>query len=312
MARAFTQAQLIQSIRDEGNFNPGPNGFISDAMLATWINQGISALQAKMVGANEDYFLKTIGAIAMTSGQSIYNLPWDAWKGRGIDVSTDPNFVSDVNTARPFNWKQRNMYNTAMGIYSFLGSTNLRYKFLPGTPLQIKFIPPNAPGNLNVQVWYLPEAPILVATMPGAYNTGTPTAVTLNQLVKVTLNGVAQVFSCMVPGTTGGSPVWNVPGVTADGGTVVWAYVGPLSLYTQVWDGFNGWEEYVNCYAALKGQDKQQKDTNVMQGRLALLEARILEETRNVDEDESDFIVDSYYQDGNTGGLGGFGGGWFG
>jgi hypothetical protein len=310
VAGIFTQAQLIQAVRDEADLNLGPAGFITDAMLATWLNQGITSVQGKLVSAAEDYFLKTSGPITLLTSQTTYQLPFDAWKGRGIDVSTDPNFVTDVNTARPFNWKQRNMYNSAMGVYSFLGSTNLRYKFIPGTPLLIKFIPPNAPGNLNCQVWYIPRAPILLATMPTPWSA--TLGVTVGQLVSATVAGVAQVFYTITTGTTGSvQPAFKVPGVTADN-TAQFAYQGPLSIYTQTWDGFNGWEEWPILYASFRALSKQQKDTSDVRARVQELASRISEEMRNVDDDEPDFVVDSYYQDGSSGGLGGFGGGWFG
>jgi hypothetical protein len=308
VARIFTLAQLTAEVRNEADLNAGPGGFITDAQIATWLNQGVSGLYGKLVQASEDYFLKTSGPISILVGQTTYQLPWDAWKGRGIDISTDPNFVTDVNTARPFNWKQRNMYNSAMGVYSFLGSTNLRYKFLPGTPLKIKFIPPNAPGNLNCQVWYIPEAPILCATLPPGW--AVSNAQVVNDLVSFTVAGVAQVFAAMTAGTTGSSsPSFNVPGTTTDGG-VTWAYVGPLSIYAVTFDGFSGWEEWPIIDAAIKARDKQETDTAVLGARRAAIEERIAIECRNVDDDEPDFIVDSYYQDGSNGGLGGFGGGW--
>ena len=63
---------------------------------------------------------------------------------------------------------------------------------------------------------------------------------------------------------------------------------------------------------AIRCRTKQETDTSDLVQQLMDIDARIAEEMRNTDDDEPDFIVDSYYQDGSNGDPGGFGGGWLG
>lgn len=48
-----------------------------------------------------------------------------------------------------------------------------------------------------------------------------------------------------------------------------------LNADTDVWDGFNGWEEYVIVDVAIKALEKEESDTTALQHRLARLTKRI-------------------------------------
>lgn len=199
-------------------------------------------------GSGQGYILTT------TQGVYRYQLPFDFYKLHGVDLSLDST-NQNWATVRPYTLRDRNLFSFPLQtVLAYAGWQNMRYQ-LQGQ--YINFLPQIGPVPGTIRLMYCPQAPTLVLTLPAAWVT--LTAYTYGQLVKVTVSGVAQVFTCIVAGTTGAGPTWNVPGTTADG-TVTWAYKGPLNAYATTFDGISGYEEIIILDGAIKARTKQEAD----------------------------------------------------
>ena len=85
-----------------------------------------------------------------------------------------------------------------------------------------------------------------------------------------------------------------VPEPDAAYATEVWYYRIPLTLDadSEVWDGFNGWEEYATVFAATKLLQKEESDTSHLLLRLNQLSERIRDLSNNRDQGENEKVVD--------------------
>lgn len=84
--------------------------------------------------------------------------------------------------------------------------------------------------------------------------------------------------------------------------TEVWYYKVPLTLDAdaEVWDGFNGWEEFVPVVAAIKMLDKEESNTTHLLNRKAELVERIKDLSKNRDMGSNQRVWDvegSYGED---------------
>ena len=85
-----------------------------------------------------------------------------------------------------------------------------------------------------------------------------------------------------------------VPEPDAAYATEVWYYRIPLTLDadSEVWDGFNGWEEYVTVFAAIKALDKEESNTDHLLRRKLELRERILDLSKNRDHGHNQIVWD--------------------
>jgi hypothetical protein len=82
MARTRTLLQLRDDVRARGDFEG--DGHVTDALLTTWINQGICEWRDLQVFEDPDYFLTSI-AVPTTTGTVTYALPATFAEARGVD-----------------------------------------------------------------------------------------------------------------------------------------------------------------------------------------------------------------------------------
>lgn len=314
--RAFTLPQLALSVRQRANLSGQQNPYgsntgtqTSDNELTTNINSSVAELWDILITEkpSDNYNYKTYN-IPIVANTSIYALPWDFFKLRGVDGSVNGgSWWFDI---LPYNEHQRNMYSYVNTVLAPQPPwyTAMKYQLQGGN---ISFIPvPVTSANIPLtRLTYYQTAPILVANLPPNYvGYPTPNVYQMNAYVVATVNGIDQIFQAGNTGTVGAFlPTWNIPGTTLDG-SILWSYVAPLSMFATTFDGINGWEDYVIVDAAIKSLMKIDSPlvSEFMQYKEAI-RARIQAAADN--RNQGDALVISGGFGGDQGGFG-IGGGF--
>lgn len=270
--QAYQRADLENS---EAISIPEMNQYISqsykrlvDMLIAAYGNEySIAPLFQFVVSAGQYYPLPDGKLISL--GQS---LPAPAlYKLIGVDLMNSQGPTGFV-TLRRFEEIERNKFAWPNTSTTFLGFTNLRYR-LSGT--NIEFIPIPC-GGQTIQIKYIPKPTSLqfletcgttlnsaVITMsdtsdlqigmsaygPGVQTTTTPTIISINPNVSVTIS----------------SPVLQTAPVVT---IAFW-------IDSVVIDGIAGWEEYVIIDAAIKCKIKQEQDVSDLRVQKAEMVADI-------------------------------------
>jgi hypothetical protein len=276
--RAVAFQQLALQIRQRGDldgqqnaYGANTNNYITDTELGSIINGSLCEVWDVLIAAYGDNYAWGTYIIPVVQGTYSYQLPFDFYKEAGVDLaldSTGQNWAS----VRPYTLRDRNLFSFPLQTaLAYAGWQNVRWQ-IQGQILN--FLPQIGPLPGQVRLLYYPCAPVLVATLPTAY--AASTAYPSGQLVSVsvTTNGetATQVFCALNAGTSGGSaPSWPVPGAVTDN-NILWAYQGPIGLFSQTFDGISGFEELLILDATIKCLVKQEADvTSLAQQRTAFL-----------------------------------------
>lgn len=155
----ITLAQLKQRARERAD---AENSTHTDpgAELTSYVNSSIAELYDLLVGAYQDYYIENV-SFATTIGTDSYALPngtsYSAarsfYKLMGVDAQINGNSWASL---RPFNFNERNRNDDIS--WSLINGPTIRYR-LVGNNLKFSPVPDAA---VNVKLWYIPVAPILV------------------------------------------------------------------------------------------------------------------------------------------------------
>lgn len=131
-------------------------GFVANSAtgIDSYINEGISILHGKLIGAFGSDYSDSSGSATPTTGVAAYALPSDFFKLWGVDLTV----AGEVVTLQPYMRNERNYYRNQTN--NMLGGRS-RYK-LTGTAV-ITFYP-IIPAGLSFQLYYAPNASVLVNT----------------------------------------------------------------------------------------------------------------------------------------------------
>ena len=153
---AMTLGTLIQQIRDRCDLENSQ--FVTNDEITSYINYSLGELYGLLVNAyGGDYFATNYIASVTAGGTSLLaNFPDDLYKVMGVDLLLSPHPTTNKITLQPYNFNERNRANAMnMAGYATQYMTNYRYKLFNKT-LQIQ---PPATGALQLQIWYVPQAP---------------------------------------------------------------------------------------------------------------------------------------------------------
>lgn len=128
-------------------------GFVTDAAIEEWINEGVQMLHEKLVRAHEaDYTEKSASFTLDSSGEA--SLPTDFFKVYGIET-TDSS--GSKRTILPYKRAERNTLSS----YPFSVSRSPKYK-LSGTKLRV--LPAASVSGKTGTIWYAPVATLYAST----------------------------------------------------------------------------------------------------------------------------------------------------
>lgn len=122
-------------------------GFVTEAELTDWINEGVQQLHEKLVSAYGEEYVSTSASLVVAAG--VAPLPAAFFKLQTIEM----NIGGSTCTLLPYTQQERNAYKNALGTGS-----KPRYKLVAGN---VKLLPVQANGTL-VEITYAPEATLLV------------------------------------------------------------------------------------------------------------------------------------------------------
>jgi hypothetical protein len=289
-------------------FGQNADDNVTDVEMTSYLNASVCELFGLLVSAyGDNYYWAPDYFLPIVSGTYVYALPQDFYKLVNVDLGLDSSGIT-WRSIRPYNIHQRNQSPGFVGGgQQYLGWINLSYQ-LQGQ--NISFLPNtgNIPGPIRLQ--YIPEPPLLCATLPTAYATSTAYAqgaqVTVT-LTPATGNATQQVFTALSAGTSGGTaPSWNVPGTTQDN-SILWTYSCPLSLCATTFDGIAGWEDYVILDSAIKCAVKQEMDVSALLAQRQAMLMRIDAEKSNRQAGDPEVVTGGYGWDGGVGSDSGWG-----
>jgi hypothetical protein len=141
MARTIAVSELMTIIRSLTEQDSSK--FISDTELLAYIDQGHVELYGLLIEADQDYNLE-FANFTTVAGTSIYQLPANFYKFRGLDVS------ETGLSSTSFPWEERQKFTNQSYISTTTGH-NLHHCLLGNT---IMILPD--PGATALTMWYTP------------------------------------------------------------------------------------------------------------------------------------------------------------
>jgi hypothetical protein len=148
---AVLLSKLISRARDRADM-PIP-GFVTDATLTDWLNEGAAAVHEKLVTAYGEQYSVTVTNLLTVAGSYVV-LPADFFKLLGVEMTVG----GRTRTLLPYTEQERNVYknsvltNGALPRYGFEGS--------PTIPL-LRLLPA-LPTGTTITLRYAPEFALLV------------------------------------------------------------------------------------------------------------------------------------------------------
>lgn len=143
---SVTLAQLKTRARSRANMPVV--GFVTDAELLDWVNEGLSIIHGKLVSAYGEKYVESQSVLTTVSGQSDYSLPADFFKLWGIDLP----IAGRTRTLRPYTYNERNIYKDAR----FSNVAPPRYTIVGTAPTAILRLLPTPPSAVGT-IFYAPE-----------------------------------------------------------------------------------------------------------------------------------------------------------
>lgn len=291
---------------------------------------------------SDDYYVAPPYSFQPTANNDTYPLPADLYKLLGVDSNTSSGPNSSI-TLKPFMFSQRNQYAYPL-LPSGYGTWNLQYRLQGNT---IKFIPlPN--GGQQLTLWYIPRLtlPVQTATItcltPALgdvislngqnFTAGTTFAIgpgnagtAANLAAIINSNYPLGYLNAINPGPLVATASANVVTLSLFDPTLpftmTWgvsnadfllsptmATLPATSTWSNVIDGFSGWEEFIMLDMAVHALDKQDLPTAVLQAQLESIIGRVEAAAENRDAGAPFTMVDSEQLNADNGfGSGGWG-----
>ena len=147
-----TLQQLIDGARSRADM-PIP-GFVSNAEVTDWLNEGLKQLHTKLVDAYEKQYAYAEQVFNTVAGQTDYALPVDFFRLYGIDFL----YTGRSRTLKPYNEAERNAYKNRSWA-SFIDVPSYSFVRIAGAA-GIRLLP--APPVGTGTILYAPVIPTLV------------------------------------------------------------------------------------------------------------------------------------------------------
>lgn len=153
-------SELRTQVRQRANMENSQ--FVTDAELLLYINASYGELYDILVSRFEDYFIKLDSGtglpptFTLASGVSIYAIPSDLYKLRGIDVQN--NSSTNWSTVHRYNFAERNSRSNSVSRIQY-GEKNLSYRAIGN---KIQFLPEDQAQG-TYRLWYIPRLTKLAA-----------------------------------------------------------------------------------------------------------------------------------------------------
>jgi hypothetical protein len=148
--RTRTLAELRTDVRNRADMVN--DAHVTDAMLTTWLNQGIAELWDILLYADPDRCFRQID-VSTTAGVSTYELPEDFYQIRGLDLIIQGRQIP----VEPFTFQER-VGPTAGTLVGYYGAPSTRYmvRFSDdvATPALALVFDPD-PGTQTYRLYYI-------------------------------------------------------------------------------------------------------------------------------------------------------------
>jgi hypothetical protein len=269
-------------------------------------------------------------------------MPADFLKGVGVEIETGS--PEQRITLRSFAFAERNRW-TVPYFSPYLGYALPRYRFLNSNPVQLYVTPPLQNIGRKCYVWYIPRlvpmtgaatvllrgvvagdtltlnGTVFAAVATGAtgtqFNVSTTDAATALNLIAAINASVLQTHDGVSAALSGLQSVRLTLPVLQPY-TMAWSASANMTLdqpatWTNIVDGFNGWDEYIIVDAARKILRKEEADTAEIEQDLQRLLNRIEAEAANVDVGQPQSAADtsgSWFDSPTSCGGSNYGGNW--
>lgn len=320
MARNYTLAEIKTLVRQRADMENSQ--FVSDSELTYYINLAAAELHDLLINTFNDYNV-TCRTIALSSDQDVYQLPEDFYNIYRVEVSTDGSFNTNTIKLKKFSFQDwnRSTNSVGMGVTGFLYT---QYRVVGDNLILM----PKPSGAGYARIWYYPPAKKLKdlstnVDKPNGYSYSftdadvdtikdTITVADHNYFVgdRVSFSSVGGGLPTPIPS---GLDLYAIPinkdefriaetvqnafdniyyDITsaASGGTY---YINDdLNIY----NGQNGWEEYIIVDASIRCKTKEDLDTSALMAAKMALIRRVLDSGKNRDASEPDAIRDSQAQ----------------
>lgn len=315
MARSYTVAELKNFIRQRAEMEN--TQFISDDELLGYINSSTAELNDLLINTFKDYNV-TCRILTLSSDQDVYPLPEDFYNIYRVEVSTDNTFNTNTIRLRKFAFQDwnRSTNSIGMGVTGFLYT---QYRIVDNNIILM----PKPTGVGYMRLWYYPTSKKLKDTSTDANVSGYSTTFTDSSVnvssdtISITNHGYSasdrvnfQNFGGALPtGISANTDYYAIPtsknafkiattvqnafdGVAVD---ITSASGGGTNYITDdlsIYNGQNGWEEYVIVDCAMRCKIKEDLDVSTLGAIKTALTQRILDSGKNRDVSEPDAIRD--------------------
>lgn len=292
----------------------------ADAELTQYINSSLAELH-DLLTIKYEYYHHTSRVIQLNGSQDIYTLPEDFYKVAGVDVDISSAFTQPF-TVRRFNFEERNRYHTIPFVIGPNGGVIDMQYLVVGNYIRIMPIPTTFSW---MRIWYYPRAKVLTDTT----RTFTDSAVSVaNNTITYASHNYSTADRISFTNTGGALPTpiasatdYYVIPVTANTFSIATSPQNafsnqPLDITSaagggtntidddlDIFDGINGWEEYIIIDTAIKMLVKEESPTvaELMAQKQNLI-ARIAIAAANRDAGSPKRITDIHTTNGIRGG----------
>lgn len=148
-----TLANLISRARSRADMPL--TGFVTDAEVVDWLNEGVQKLHEKLVSAYSEEYVSSTGLLVVQAGGIVASLPTDFFKLLTIEM----NIAGVTCTLLPYMQQERNAYRNSLSLPS---GTKPRYKIVAGN---VRLFPAQVQGT-QINITYAPEATLLLVSTP--------------------------------------------------------------------------------------------------------------------------------------------------
>lgn len=272
--------------------------FVTDAEITRYLNESISEEYDLIIeSAGQEFFLDTY-TFSTVSNQDTYSLPSDFYILKGVDASLGG---PDPLPLKPYMFNERwnNSIFSRFGWgrwgeprYRLMGNARKESSSVPRGPLIATvdaigtadglpddFTLSVSNTDLDTEVFYPGQRLIYNAAQPAIIVASTDPA--NNRVVfTVDLTATALVVGNQLSQEATGDYLPQIrftPTPTGATSITIWyiPHAPVLVSSTDVWNGFNGWEEYAIVDAAIKCLEKEESDTGSLEMRKQRLIMRI-------------------------------------
>lgn len=313
MARVRTLLEMRTEVRQRADMVNSQ--FVSDAEIDRYLNESISELYDIIIEtAAQEYYLAT-HSFNTVANQDTYLLPADMYVLKGVDAQVGAPAPLPI---MPYRFNDRYDWRNVPGFWSQYGE--IQYRLLghahsvptdPGSPLfpaeptglllntvDAAFAATASMQNNDVSMFYIGQTVVFGLTR-----------LVLQVLeVREDLTPQVVVFSAPLIGVVAGETINQVqvadyapqirftPIPTAATSINIWyiPHAPVLATDEDLWNGFNGWEEYPIVDSAIKCLEKEESDTSALELRKQRLYTRIQSLSQKRDGGFPESVTDVY------------------